>query len=327
MAKEPKTKDLIWDQVLVILLCLILIAIILYAPDSILRKLIGLPFILFFPGYSLISFLFPYKKDLDGIERIALSFGMSIAISPLIGLGLNYTPFGIRLNPILFSLSAFIIFFSFLTIERRVRAAKDGREIFYPKLRFEMGWEEMGRLDKVLTVILVISIVAAISALIYVIVTPKQGEKFTEFYILGPSGKAEGYPRELKKGEIAEVIIGIANHEYRVVNYTVEIWLVNATFENNTTILHHMFFVDSFSVTLNHTDVNIEGNWTPQWEKVFNFSINRTGSYKLWFLLFKDAAKGNYSKDFDYAGTSEERKILDAVEGKIQSLNLNLKIK
>ena len=37
-------------------------------------------------------------------------------------------------------------------------------------------------------------IVAAIGTLIYVISTPKVGEKFTEFYILGEGGKAEGYP-------------------------------------------------------------------------------------------------------------------------------------
>jgi len=36
--------------------------------------------------------LFPGKDDLDGIERIALSFGLSIAVVPLMGLALNYTP-------------------------------------------------------------------------------------------------------------------------------------------------------------------------------------------------------------------------------------------
>lgn len=317
---------MIWDHVAIILLCILLIVIIKYLPESVLRKIIGLPFILFFPGYSLISFLFPYKEDLDEIERIALSFGMSIAISPLIGLGLNYTPFGIRLNPILYSLSAFIILFSLLAIERRIRAEGKGKKVFYPELHFDLGWKEMNRLDKVLTVILAISIIAVLITLAYVIATPKQGERFTEFYILGPSGKAEGYPRELKKGEMASIIIGIANHEYRTVNYSVEVWLVNATFENNTTAIHHMFFIDSFSVTLNHTSVNIEGNWTPQWERTFDFSINRTGKYKLWFLLYKDGRGGNYSREADYAGTEEERRIIDAVEGRIQSLNLNLEI-
>jgi uncharacterized membrane protein len=71
------------------------------------RSVLGLPMVLFLPGYALIAALFPGKDDLDGIERLALSLGLSIAVVPLIGLGLNYTPWGIRLIPILVSLSVF----------------------------------------------------------------------------------------------------------------------------------------------------------------------------------------------------------------------------
>jgi uncharacterized membrane protein len=48
--------------------------------------------VLFFPGYTLISALFPRKDSLSGVERLALSFGLSIAVVPLIGLILNYMP-------------------------------------------------------------------------------------------------------------------------------------------------------------------------------------------------------------------------------------------
>jgi len=73
------------------------------------RIILGLPLVLFLPGYSLIAALFPGKDDLDAIERIALSFGLSIAITPLLGLALNYTPFGIRLSPVLIVLSVFTV--------------------------------------------------------------------------------------------------------------------------------------------------------------------------------------------------------------------------
>ena len=62
------------------------------------RIIPGLLLVLFLPGYSLIAALFPGRGDPDGIERIALSFGVSIAVVPLIGLALNYTPFGSRLG-------------------------------------------------------------------------------------------------------------------------------------------------------------------------------------------------------------------------------------
>jgi uncharacterized membrane protein len=161
-------------------------------------------------------------------------------------------------------------------------------------------------------------------------VTPKQGEKFTEFYILGSEGKAADYPTKLRVGQNGTIIIGIANHEYRTVKYTIEIWLVDAGYENNRTVIHRMYFFDRFNVTLNHTPVNIEGNWTPQWETPYTFTIDKPGRYKMWFLLFKDHVPPLPSKPEkmkDFTGTKAEKRILDAVEGKIQSLNLNIVVK
>jgi len=71
------------------------------------------------PGYSLIAALFPRRDDLDGIERIALSFGLSIAVVPLLGLGLNYTQYGIRLVPILAVLSVFTVSLAVIAGVRR----------------------------------------------------------------------------------------------------------------------------------------------------------------------------------------------------------------
>jgi len=75
------------------------------APWSMLRIAVGAAFVLFVPGYSLLQLLFP-TKDIDVIERIVLSIGLSLAVAPLIGLTLNYSPWGIRLAPIVASLSA-----------------------------------------------------------------------------------------------------------------------------------------------------------------------------------------------------------------------------
>ena len=66
------------------------------------RIILGLLLVLFLPGYSLIAALFPGK---DGIERIALSFRLSIPVMPRSGLALNYMPFGIRLVPVLLGCS------------------------------------------------------------------------------------------------------------------------------------------------------------------------------------------------------------------------------
>ena len=67
------------------------------------RYILGSIFILFLPGYSLIKTLFP-TREIDDIERTALSIGTSLAIVPLVGLLLNYTSWGIRLTPITLSI-------------------------------------------------------------------------------------------------------------------------------------------------------------------------------------------------------------------------------
>jgi len=81
---------------------------------------LGLLLVLFLPGYSLIAALFPGRADLDGIERIALRFqGLGIAVVPLLGLALNYTPFGIRLVPVLVVLSVFTVSLAVIAGVRR----------------------------------------------------------------------------------------------------------------------------------------------------------------------------------------------------------------
>ncbi|MCK4733231.1 MAG: DUF1616 domain-containing protein, partial [Methanophagales archaeon] len=107
------------DIVLVNILSALLIAAIAFFPNSPARIILGLPFILFFPGYVLICALFPRKKDLDGVERLALSMGLSIAVTSLIGLALNYTSFGIRLFPVMLSLFLFIVLMSVVAVYRR----------------------------------------------------------------------------------------------------------------------------------------------------------------------------------------------------------------
>ena len=94
------------------ILTAILFVVIAFLPNNIIRIVLGLPVVLFFPGYTLLSALFPRRENLSDIERFALSFGLSIAVVPLIGLILNYMPWGIRLYPILISLFIFIFLMS-----------------------------------------------------------------------------------------------------------------------------------------------------------------------------------------------------------------------
>jgi sensor histidine kinase YesM len=97
------------------------------------RYVLGTIFIIWLPGYAFIKALFPQhlpfakglahtletsEKNIDTIETIALSIGMSLALVPITGLLLNYTPWGIRLTPIVLSLLALTTIFATAAIIR-----------------------------------------------------------------------------------------------------------------------------------------------------------------------------------------------------------------
>jgi hypothetical protein len=85
------------------------------------RYLLGSIFILGLPGYSLIKALFP-TKELDNIERTALSIGLSIVLVPLTGLFLNYSPWGIRTTPLTLSMLVLNVAFATAAIIREHQA-------------------------------------------------------------------------------------------------------------------------------------------------------------------------------------------------------------
>jgi hypothetical protein len=86
-----------------------------------LRYVLGGVFVLFLPGFLLISALYPRSGEMDTLERVALSIGLSLAIVPLIGLVLNYTPWGIRLEPIMVSMAVFAEAMAVAVVVRRFR--------------------------------------------------------------------------------------------------------------------------------------------------------------------------------------------------------------
>ncbi|MDO8716289.1 MAG: DUF1616 domain-containing protein [Dehalococcoidales bacterium] len=210
----------------IIIACSLLLVPLALLTSGALRIILSLAFVLFFPGYTLIAALFPAKGRLDGIERVALSFGLSLAVVPLIGLVLNFTPWGIRFEPILFSLLGFILAMSAVALYRRAKLLSE--ECFAVDFggtssRLTSSWAKQGRWDRLLTVLLTVAIIGTIGTVAYAVQTPRASEKFTEFYILGPGGKAVDYPREAILGMSSHVIAGIINREQETTTYQVEI--------------------------------------------------------------------------------------------------------
>jgi hypothetical protein len=107
----------------------------LFIPESLpllyLRNVIGLIFVFYLPGYTLTKVLYPISVPLkmrsitlDSIERLAISIGLSLTLTPIIGLTLYLLQLG--LNILLITLSVFIVVFVFALfgISREYQAKK-----------------------------------------------------------------------------------------------------------------------------------------------------------------------------------------------------------
>lgn len=91
------------------------------------RYLFGSIFVLFLPGYSLIKALFPLK-EIENIERTALSIGMSLAIVAINALVLNFLPWGISTTPITLSLLGLTLTFSTIAVMREYQTILDEQQ-------------------------------------------------------------------------------------------------------------------------------------------------------------------------------------------------------
>lgn len=257
-----------------------------FLQDSLLRPVFGVLFILVVPGYALTAALFPRSDDLEWIERIALTLGVSIAIVPLVGLLLNYTPFGIRLTPIIVALTLFTCLMMLIAVFRRL-SLDDDQQLVIPVTELCTGIREMffpsegTAIDRALSALLLVALLLLIGTTVFVILFPQDGERFTEFYILGAKGMAADYPTKFQEGTLQSVTIGIGNHEHRNLNYSVYVYGLNQQFDykTNTSDIISSVPLGSFSTESEHNETIRE---------LFTFTVNDWEINRIQFLLFTD---------------------------------------
>jgi uncharacterized membrane protein len=269
--KKISHQKFVSKDLLIIFLTTLVTLVFILTPkldDTSIKTILGLFLILLLPGYSLIAALYPKKDDLDVIERVGLSFGLSIVITALIGLALRYTQWGTKLTPILILLSVFTVIMAIIGYIRRKRVP-EGDKFYVNFSGFLSSIKHMFKVEsktsKIISIILLLSIILAVSTTAYILINPKQGETFTEFYILGPGGQASGYPSNITVGQNSSVIIGIVNHEQKTVNY-------NLVISSNVEVMSDM------NITLT------PGNKT---EIPYTFSESTAGLKKVDFSLYK----------------------------------------
>jgi uncharacterized membrane protein len=236
MQNNDTPRAIQWDLIYTgIITFLITLQIYLFPPLNwlnALRLALGLPFVLFLPGYWFIGTLFPQRDDLDTWERIGLSLALSVAWISILALILDRLPWGLQLWTILFGEQLFIFFFMGITLARRVRLSP--KIAYIPKpIRARKWWQAQLKQDQRMYLTLLGIVSLALIAVSWVFLVPSPASFITEFYILGPDGLAENFPREAAIGDMLTVTMGITNKEGEDHEYYIEVWEEDPLDENH----------------------------------------------------------------------------------------------
>lgn len=125
--------------------------------------------------------------------------------------------------------------------------------------------------DRTISVIILIFIIIGIIGIFYLWLNPHEVDSYSEWYLLGESGKAGDYPANLSVNQKANLTMGVINHENSTSNYQIKI-------VQNGTILKEE------NVTLKNNE---------KLEIPFEYTAGYPGQYKLEFNLYKMPETGN----------------------------------
>lgn len=244
VTRGPRWVPLPVDLVVVVAYTVVAAAVATTAGGPV-RTILGLPLVLFVPGYLLLAICFPRRADAvagtDGRsrsdrrpgrreptwgERLGLSVGVSLAVVALLALVVGAIATAVGTREVMTGLVAVSLVGSVLAAVRRLAVPPDHR-LRLPRLRPATGWRTgsaSGRFDAVISLVLVLGVVGAASAMAYSVAAPERGAEYTEFAVLAENESGDlvagGYPRSFGPGESHRLTAAVTNVEGRTVEYT-----------------------------------------------------------------------------------------------------------
>lgn len=218
--------------------------------SAVLRAVVGLPFLLFLPGYSLLTAFFPRSKvggarrlswpeprgsvdalrrgGLDWRERVALSFGTSLVLLPLLALVVSGAGLPFSTTVIVATLVGWTLCWTAVGVVRRLRLA--------PERRFEVPYRDWlsvvdrgvfgqsAGVDAALDVALAALVVTSLAGVGYAVAVPNNAESFTSVSLLAPTDDgdlaAANYPDTLAAAD-QRLVVRVQNDEGTATTYTV----------------------------------------------------------------------------------------------------------
>lgn len=199
----------------------------------------GLILLFFLPGYALVAAVRPHRPrradrhppsqtmsaaSLTLTERVALSFGMSVGILSLLGLGIAVSPWEYSALVVGGFLLLFVLGGALVGVGRgHVSAIGRPRPAFDRATRELLG-DDDSTLERAVSVALAVSVVLALGTLTLALVVPNTGEAYTGVTLLTPNGSdtvvAADYPRTTVRNEPEPFVVAIQNREGAAMSYT-----------------------------------------------------------------------------------------------------------
>lgn len=284
------------------------ISVILLPDGNIIRMVLGLVLLIFFPGYALASALWPEayisgpaemasgsledgpsgKRLIDNLERIGLSFGLSIVLVSITGIMLHFTSVGITLESTLLCNFALILTLIAIAFYRRRKITT--AEAFHLDLTFS-GFMPQEKTEKLFSLAIAITLVLASITLAYSLMIPNTEQEYSTLYYLDANGTAQNYPVNLTISSTGTVIVGISCHEYSTTRYTILAGIEGANVTLDSPSWNQTFVLDNSTlvtrdITLDHLEL---------FEERFSFNIPHPGTYKITWALLIDGQQTDYN--------------------------------
>lgn len=231
--------------------------------QQLLRIILTIPLVLFIPGYAALGALYPERPapptetrmgtndasttSIDGLERFILSIVISISLTPLVAFVVNYTPYGLRLRPIMLALAGLVAFLLIIGFIRRIKTPVDRRYGVSPlqgtatlwsdhivgddgRARYRGPFVPTSNAQRYLNLLLVVSLLTLVASVGFAAVTPSgNDDPFTEVYLLTQTDDGEytteGVPTDFSAGESQTLFVALGNHEHERTSYTVVVTL------------------------------------------------------------------------------------------------------
>ncbi|WP_435361983.1 DUF1616 domain-containing protein [Haloarchaeobius sp. DFWS5] len=206
-------------------------------------SVVSIPILLFLPGYFVLRVLFPRTAirraggfqfpsstddSIDSVERVVLSYGVSLALLPLIALVTLSTSWGLTAVTALAGGTIIVAICAPLAVLRHKNVPESERyDWSFRGLSTSLSntFDLSTPISTLVNVVLAIAVVSAIGVTGAVILdTPKQAE-FAELAVLTENDQGElvaaDYPSSLEPGASVPVVLSVENDGAKSTDYTV----------------------------------------------------------------------------------------------------------